>query len=131
LRAGGAFAILPDVRMRQPDLTVPFLGAEANLGRGMALFARTAGVPILPVLVTRVGWGRQRFEPRPPVHPDPSADKESDALRMTRTVMAHIDKAIRNDPGQWFWYNKRWVLEPVAAGEAVPVLPPDAGGAPA
>ena len=113
LRGGGALAILPDVRVRQPDLAVPFLGGTANLGRGMAQFARAAGVPIYPVVVSRIGWSRQRFEPLPPVHPDPSADKEADVLRMTIAVVTQFDAAIRRDPGQWFWYNRRWVLEPV------------------
>jgi lauroyl/myristoyl acyltransferase len=32
---------------------------------------------------------------------------------MTQQVMDIITQAILADPGQWFWYNKRWVLEPV------------------
>lgn len=116
LRQGEVFAILPDVRTRRPDLTVPFLGGQANLGRGMAQFARAAGVPILPVIVRRVGWGRHRFEALPPVHPDIALDKESDIRTMTMRVMSGIEAAIRSAPEQWFWYNKRWVLEPLTAG---------------
>lgn len=113
LRAGQLFAILPDTRSRQPDLAIPFLGGEANLARGMASFARAANVPILPVIVVREGWTTFRISVHPPLFPDPEADKTADLLRLTRHVMALIDAAIREHPDQWFWYNKRWVLEPV------------------
>jgi KDO2-lipid IV(A) lauroyltransferase len=117
LRQGEVFAILPDVRTRRPDLTIPFLGGQANLGRGMAQFARSAGVPILPVVVRRIGWSRHRFEALPPVYPDNALDKESDIRTMTMRVMSGLEAAIRGAPEQWFWYNKRWVLEPLSAGE--------------
>ncbi len=115
LHAHGAFAILPDVRMPMPDLQVPFLGSEANLGRGMAQFARTANVPIFPVILSRVGWFHHSVVSHDPVFPDPTTDRDADLLRMTRAVMAHVETAIRMHPEQWFWYNKRWVLKPVTA----------------
>ena len=118
LRTGEIFAILPDVRTRRPDLEIPFLGATANLGRGMAQFARVARVPVLPAIVRRVGWFRHRFDMLEPVFPDPAADADSDLRRMTACVMFQIDSMIRATPGQWFWYNKRWVLEPLKANES-------------
>lgn len=117
LHEGRAFAVLPDVRMRRPDLTVSFLGGQANLGRGMAVFARGAHVPILPVVLTRVGWFDHRIETLPIVPPDPARDKEADIQRMTTTVLGLFDTAIRRDPGQWFWYNSRWVLDPLTDGK--------------
>ena len=118
LRTGEIFAILPDVRTRRPDLEIPFLGATANLGRGMAQFARVARVPVLPAIVRRVGWFRHRFDMLEPVFPDPAADADSDLRRMTACVMFQIESMIRATPGQWFWYNKRWVLEPLKADES-------------
>jgi KDO2-lipid IV(A) lauroyltransferase len=99
--------------MRTEAVKVQFLGKEANIGAGMALFARHAGVPIYPVIVTRIGWARHAARIYPPVHADPALDKQSDVRRMTQQVMDIITAAIHADPGQWFWYNKRWVLEPV------------------
>lgn len=113
LRTGQFFAILPDTRSREPGLPIPFLGGEANLARGMAAFARAAQVPILPVLLRRAGWSRFRIALADPVWPDPARDKEEDLLRMTRDVLAVIDQAIRETPEQWFWYNRRWVLDPL------------------
>jgi KDO2-lipid IV(A) lauroyltransferase len=115
LRQKNAFAILPDVRMPAPDLLLPFLGKTANLGRGMAMFAITADVPILPAFFTRKGWATHEFVHFDPLFPNRMLDREADARRLTEAVVAIVDKAIREHPGQWFWYNKRWVLTPLPA----------------
>jgi len=115
LRRGRALAIMPDVRMPRPDVTVQFLGGTANVSRGMALFAKIAGVPICPCVITRVGWTRHRVKFHPPVMPDKHLDKETDIRRMTAHVMNIIEQAIREEPSQWFWFNKRWILDPVGA----------------
>jgi KDO2-lipid IV(A) lauroyltransferase len=113
LKAGGVLAILPDVRVRDEGVVVPFLGSQANLGKGMALFARHVGAPIVPCLVSRRGWTRHRIEALPPIWPDPATDREADVRRMTEAVMAIVEAAIRRTPEQWFWFNKRWVLDPL------------------
>jgi len=113
LRSGAVLAILPDVRMPTSDLKLPFLGGTANFGRGMAMFAITAKVPIIPAIFRREGWARHGFDRLPTIFADPALDKDENARRMTAAVIAHVDAAIRLNPEQWFWYNKRWVLTPV------------------
>ena len=113
LRGGRAFAILPDVRMPTPDLPLPFLGKTANLGRGMAMFALSANVAILPAVFTRKGWARHEFVHFDPIVPDLANDREDEVRRLTAAVISIVDKAIRENPEQWFWYNKRWVLTPL------------------
>jgi KDO2-lipid IV(A) lauroyltransferase len=117
LKAGQMLAILPDVRMRTEAVKVRFLGKEANIGGGMAMFARHANVPVLPVIVTRVGWTRHVAQIYPPVWSDPALDKETDIQQMSQKVMDIVSDAIMAQPEQWFWYNKRWVLEPVEKDE--------------
>ena len=113
LKAGQMMAILPDVRMRTDAVKVNFLGKEANIGAGMALFARHANVPVFPCIVTRSGWARHTTRLYPPLWADPSLDKEADIKRITQAVMDIITAAVLACPEQWFWYNRRWVLEPV------------------
>lgn len=120
LRTGNVLAILPDVRMPTPDLQLPFLGGTANFGRGMAMFAITAKVPIILAVFRREGWTRHSFDRQPPLFPDPSLAKDEDARRITAAVTAQVDAAIRREPEQWFWYNKRWVLTPVRAAGGSP-----------
>ena len=113
LRDGKALAILPDVRMPVKSISVPFLGGEANLGKGMALFARHADVPIFPFIMTRQGWARHKIDAFAPIRPDKNLSKEEDIKRMTIAVIKIIDEAIHRAPEQWFWFNKRWVLDPL------------------
>jgi KDO2-lipid IV(A) lauroyltransferase len=113
LREGAMLAILPDVRSRTPALQIPLLGGAANLPPGAAMFARHTGLPILPAFTTREGWTRHRIEFLDPIFPDPSADKDADILRMMRELMRALDLKIRAQPDQYFWYNKRWVLDPL------------------
>lgn len=116
IKDGQVFAILPDTRSFTPDLLVPFLGGEANLARGMAWFAYAAEVPVVPLVMRRIGWTRFKITFHDPVWPDHTGGKEgkSDELRrITKKTIGIIDAAIHETPEQWFWYNKRWVLDPV------------------
>ena len=96
-------------RMRRKDLDIPFLGGVANLGSGMARFAREARVPIQPIVVRRVTWTRFSVDVLPPVMPSEFGDDAA----VTAKVVGMFDAEIRKTPGQWFWYNSRWVLDPV------------------
>ena len=113
IRRGEVFAILPDSRSRTPALPVPFLGGTANLARGMGKLAFQTGAPVVPVVIRRVSWRRFAIELFPAIWPDRSASCDAEELRMTVEAVGLFDAAIRKTPEQWFWYNKRWVLDPV------------------
>lgn len=114
LKKGHMLAILPDVRSRTESIAVPFLGGTANVAAGMGSFARHANVPVFPCIARRKGWAFHVFKVHPPVYPDYKLDKDEDVARITRHVLAIMDKEIRETPDQYFWYNKRWILDPVA-----------------
>ena len=107
------FALLPDVRSPRPARQIPFLNGTANLGAGAALFARQCDCPILPVITHRIGWSQHTFIQLHPITPDPTAEKEADQQRMMEELMAQSPTAIKANPEQYFWYNKRWVLDPL------------------
>ncbi len=113
-------AILPDVRARQKALDISFLGGQANIGGGMGLFARQSNVPILPAYAIREGWTRHRLILLPAVYPDSSLDRKDDWQRMTQEIMSGFEKAIRTYPEQYFWYNKRWILDPLPPENQAP-----------
>jgi hypothetical protein len=63
----------------------------------------------------------------PPILPDPSLPKADDVARMTRQVLAFIETRIREVPEQWFWFNRRWILDPLDADtNSAPTTPEDA-----
>lgn len=114
LKHGHVLAILPDVRMRTPGIQVPFLNGTANLGAGIGMFARLANVPVLPCIVTRVGLDRHVVKAFDLVTSDPAVDKDADIKRMTLEILRLYDREIQRQPEQWFWFNKRWILDPIA-----------------
>lgn len=113
LKQGKVFAILPDVRARESGIRVRFLGGEADVATGMETFARHAHVPIFPAYALREGWTRHRWVVLEPVYADPAVDRESDQRRIMQEVMTLFDRAVREHPEQYFWYNKRWILDPL------------------
>ena len=69
--------------------------------------------PVVVAMMTRSA-GKHVFHHLATLRPNPAAtDKKEEAKRITREAMALLDKGIRNHPGDWFWYNKRWILQPV------------------
>lgn len=115
LRAGRAFAILPDLRVRTKDVETPFLGGTANVSHAGAMFAVKCGSPIVVAAMRREG-GRHVFNHIATLRPNAAApDAKEEARRLTREVLTLLDTEIRARPGEWFWFNKRWILEPVKA----------------
>ena len=115
LESGRAFAILPDLRVPQPDVEVDFLGGKANVSHAGAMFAVKCGSPIV-VAVMRRENGKHVFDHVGTLRPDPAAeDKKVEAARLTREAMKMLDKRIKAHPEHWYWYNKRWILQPVDA----------------
>lgn len=114
LRAGKLFGILPDVRMKTHGVPVTLFGAEADLPGGVAMFARRTGVPIFLGHVRRVGWTRHVWDFEPPIWSDASADPDEEARRISQRIADYFTDLVRRYPDQYFWYNKRWVLDPRA-----------------
>ncbi|MCU0857561.1 MAG: hypothetical protein MUC65_04055 [Pontiellaceae bacterium] len=120
LKDGEVLGILPDVRSGAEALSVDFLGGKANLGAGAALFAQMANCPIYPVTLLRRGWTHHEYKVFDPIFPDPALDKKEDWQRMMQKLLSVFDAEIRAHPEQYFWFNKRWVLDPVKkTGEEV------------
>jgi len=113
LKNGEVLAILPDVRSRESDVCVDFLNGRASLGPGTAIFAQMAKCPILPVAVIRKGWTRHEAKVFDPIFPNPDADKSVDRQRIMQEVITVFNGLINEHPEQYFWFNKRWVLDPV------------------
>jgi len=113
LKNGEVLAILPDVRQRTSDLTVNFLNGRASLGAGTALFAQLAKCPIVPVVLTRRGWTQHDCTVFDPIIPNPANDKNDERERIMQALVSVLDTEIQAHPEQYFWFNKRWVLDPI------------------
>ena len=112
LQKGRCFAILPDLRVPTKDVQVPFLNGTANVSHGGAAFAVAVGAPVVVAIMRREN-GLHVFDHLATLRPDPSKNRRDESVRLTRETMALLDAAIQKTPEHWFWYNKRWILQPV------------------
>ena len=112
LASGRAFAILSDLRVRKRDVEADFFGGKANVSRSAAAFAVHAGCPIVVAAMSRRN-GCHVFSHLATLRPDPAAqDKREEARRLTREALKLLSDEVMRNPGDWYWYNKRWILEP-------------------
>jgi lauroyl/myristoyl acyltransferase len=112
LKQGKVLAVLPDIGVRARGVTVDYLNGTATIASGAAHFALLANCPVYPIIARRVGWCRHDAILLDPIVPDPSADKKEEQQRIMQEVMSALSKEILKTPEQYFWYNKRWVLDP-------------------
>jgi len=121
LKDGHMMAILIDLRNKTPGLPICYLGATANLGAGLGLLARQTGVPVIPVFLLRTGWTRHSWAILPPRTCPQSANKMADWTTFTQELADAFTTFVKNHPENYFWYNKRWVLQPLE--ETPPAIP--------
>jgi len=119
LRDGKAVAVLIDLRARQNAATFRFLGKQANLGRGIGAIARSAKCRIYPVITLRKGWTKHEWTLCEPICLDETLDRKTDSVRLTQACLTVFEPVIRAHPDQYFWYNKRWVLEPLPSAKSL------------
>ena len=115
IKSGGAFAILPDLRVRKKDVVTQFLRGQANVSHAGAMFAVKCGSPIVVAAMSREN-GKHVFNYFGTLHPKTelksSAEERAEAERLTREVLTKLSDFILKHPEEWFWYNKRWIHEP-------------------
>jgi Kdo2-lipid IVA lauroyltransferase/acyltransferase len=108
LRSGRVVGFVADQDAWDAGVWVPFFGVPSSTYRGPALFALRMDAPIFLITVFRVpGEIRYRvvFER---IGIERSGDLPEDVLRATAEVTARLEAAVRTDPGQYFWFHKRW-----------------------
>ncbi len=110
IKGGKILTVLPDVRSRTKGVSVDFLGGKANFGRGISLFAIECNAPVFPCVILREGWMKHSIHVLDPIVPDGQNSPEV-VEKILKDVMKSIETAILENPEQWFWFNKRWVLD--------------------
>lgn len=109
IKNGKVLAILPDIRTKK-GVTIDYLNHQSTIAPGAARFAQVAGCPVHPIFVRRVSWTKHDAVLLDAIVPDPNADREEDQQRIMQQIMTAFNDEILKHPEQYFWYNKRWVL---------------------
>ena len=112
LKNNESFLILPDVRSSKADKNILFLNEKAKLGLGAAAFAKSCNIEIIPFIIKRNGFFKHEISIMDSIFPSADIPKKEDISRMMNELMEAFSKEINAFPDQYFWYNKRWVLDP-------------------
>ena len=112
LREGGVVAILSDQDAGRRGPFIPFFGRPASTALGMGSLAIRFNVPILFAFCVREGPCRFRIKLPETLVPDPDADPEAEERRLMDAYHRLLEEVIREAPGQYFWWHRRWKSRP-------------------
>jgi Kdo2-lipid IVA lauroyltransferase/acyltransferase len=116
LEAGGKLAFLADQHGGEKGCWVDFLGQPASCHKALALFTLVSGAPMLVCANVRTGKPMQfhlRFlgaaDPRIP------GDHLQSVASLTKWYNQCLEKAILDNPEQYWWVHRRWREPPARA----------------
>jgi KDO2-lipid IV(A) lauroyltransferase len=107
LKRGDFLGIVGDQGMPDSGYSSPFFGRRAWTSPLPAILARRTGCPLI-VATTRRENGRYFIHYSDPLWPRQDAPAEEEIDRLMRLALAHLEKSIRDLPGEWLWQHNRW-----------------------
>ncbi|NOZ09557.1 MAG: lipid A biosynthesis acyltransferase [Gammaproteobacteria bacterium] len=110
LKGGVPLCYLPDQNPgAKRGIFVNFMGVTAATHQALGRFAKLADAVVIPCICTQRPFGRgYLITYKPPLENFPSGDPEKDTTHMNQA----IEKAVRDDPAQYFWIHRRFKIQP-------------------
>ncbi len=108
LREGWMAGVLADQNPRENGVPVRFFGAPTWATIGPVLIAKRAKVPVYPVSMARDDAGVYTLEFRPALELQSTCDLMADLIVNTQRCQDAIEAMVREHPGQWLWFHRRW-----------------------
>jgi len=114
VRAGGAVAVTFDVPVPPGAGAAPvdFFGLPTYTTLAVGYIAALTKAPVYLSYFLPIGGCRYRWVAKGPLQSAPLANTRETALATTVAVSRALEEAIREHPGAWAWWNKRWRLIP-------------------
>lgn len=108
LKQGKVLGFFSDQDAGPGGVFINFLGKMASTPRGLAVFVRRLGVPVVPIFMIRQPRGGHRIIVSPPLEFVSTGDEAADIYRFTSQATQVIEDIIRRYPDEWLWFQKRW-----------------------
>jgi len=106
-RSGMDVAMLVDQKMND-GIAVPFFGHPAMTAPAAATISIRYDMPIIPLRLERVRGTRFRLYVDEPPALARTGDLNTDVYNLCLWINEYMEKAIRQNPGQWLWLHQRW-----------------------
>ena len=114
-RDGLSLCMLTDQKLND-GVKVPFLGVPAMTAPAPARLALRSGLPVIPLQIVREPGPRFTLTVHEPLDVPRTSDTPADTLALTAAINEAIGGFIRERPGQWLWFHRRWPKDAYAAG---------------
>ena len=88
-----------------------FLGREAMVPKGPAIFSVRRKAPVCPYLIRRERFDKHIAMAGPIIYPPDSGDEEADIRFITEKYTSFFEDGIRKWPDQWLWTHRRWKIQ--------------------
>ena len=109
LEKGGNVGALVDQKFSGGLLTT-FFGRPCETNPVVPMLARRFDCPIHPARCIRLPGNRYRLEIHEAIEPVRRADGDIDIDASTQLINDVVEGWVRESPGQWMWFHKRWSL---------------------
>ena len=113
LQRRGILALLLDIDVRVPSVSVPFFGRLARTPAAAAVLAVRRDIPVVPTFIQRCPEGGHRVTIMAPILPPKSGDRQADILELTRQFNQILEDRIRRQPAEYYWWHRRWRRPPL------------------
>ena len=113
LRVPKVVALVADQNVPRDGVFVDFFQFPASTARGPGVLAIRTGAPVVFMDPRRIQGSRARYRIRFSLITFERADElEENVRRLTRAYMSRIEQTVRENPGQYFWFHRRWKTRP-------------------
>jgi Kdo2-lipid IVA lauroyltransferase/acyltransferase len=107
LQAGEHIGMLVDQHFSR-GVDVTFFGRRCKANPSIARLARSFDCPVVGVRVVRLPDQRFRIMASGPIELPRDATGQVDVVAATQMITDVVEGWIRENPGQWLWFHRRW-----------------------
>ncbi|MGE0499994.1 MAG: lipid A biosynthesis lauroyl acyltransferase [Rhizobiaceae bacterium] len=111
LGRGGNIGVLVDQKF-SPGLRTTFFGRPCDTNPLVPNMALRHDCAVIPVRTARLPGNRFRIVIEGPLELPRTADGRVDVQATAQLLNDVVERWVREDPAQWMWFHKRWVLSP-------------------
>ena len=109
LDRGGNVGVLVDQKFNR-GLRTTFYGRECETNPVLAMLARHYDCDVYPAHCIRLPGNRYRLTVEDKLVLPRREDGAVDVQSLTQMLNDTVERWVREDPGQWMWFHKRWML---------------------
>lgn len=111
LEKGGNVGALVDQKFNKGVLTT-FFGRDCESNPVVPMLARRFDCDVYPTRCVRLPGNRYRLEVEDRLELARDEDGDIDVRAATQQLNDVVERWVREDPGQWMWFHKRWAISP-------------------